>query len=131
MSKWFAAHLVLYVQLKDQPQGRCTAWENIVLIKAQSEEEAFEKAERRGKEEAGDDDGTFRWNGKPARWIFAGVRELTSCEDPERRPDDGTEISYTEMQLESEQSVYKLVQGDPVKLQFTDRFAGESSDRTR
>jgi hypothetical protein len=131
MSKWFAAHLVLYVQLKDHPQGRCTAWENIVLIKAASEEEAFAKAERRGREEAGDDGGTFRWNGKPARWVFAGVRKLTSCEDPNRRPDDGTEISYTQMQLDSEQSVLKLVQGDPVKIQYTDRFAGEEADAAR
>jgi hypothetical protein len=128
MSKWFAAHLVLYIQLKDQPQGRCTAWENVVLIKAQSEEEAFEKAERRGREEAGDDDGTFRWNGKPARWVFAGVRKLTSCEDPDRRPDDGTEITYVEMQLDSEESVYRLIQGDPVKIQIADRFAEEASD---
>jgi hypothetical protein len=131
MSKWFAAHLVLYVQLKDQPQGRCTVWENIVLIKAASEEEAFEKAERRGRNESGDDDGTFRWNGKPARWVFAGVRKLTSCEDPDRRPDDGTEITYTEMQLESEESVRKLVQGDPVKIQYTDRFADEAVDGPR
>jgi hypothetical protein len=131
MSKWYAAHLVIFVQLKDQAPGRCTAWENIVLIKAESEDEAFEKAERRGKEEAGDDDGTFRWNGKPARWVFAGVRKLTSCEDPDRRPGDGTEVSYVEMRLESEQSVYKLVQGDPVKVQIADRFADAASNGGR
>jgi len=128
MSQWYAAHVVLFVQLKDQPRGRCTAWENIVLIKADSEEQAFEKAEHRGREEAGDDDGTFRWNGKPARWVFAGIRKLTACEDAERRPGDGTEISYVEMQLESEQSVYKLVRGDPVKVQFVDRVAPAPSN---
>ncbi|MBV9124494.1 MAG: DUF4288 domain-containing protein, partial [Planctomycetes bacterium] len=82
MSEWFAAHLVMYVQLKEPSPGPVTVWENIVLIKAQSEGEAFEKAQRRGHEEAGDEEGTFRWDGKPARWVFAGVRKLTTCEDP-------------------------------------------------
>ena len=44
VGKWFAAHVVMYVKLKDQPQDRFTVWENIVLIKACSEDEAFEKA---------------------------------------------------------------------------------------
>jgi hypothetical protein len=99
-----------------------TVWENIVLIKADSNDEAFAKANQRGLEEAGDEDGTFRWGGKPAEWVFAGVRKLTSCEDPERRPGDGTEVSFIEMVLDSEQEVHKLVQGEPVRLQYRDRF---------
>ena len=128
MGKWFAAHVVMYVKLKDQPQKQFTVWENIVLIKARSEDEAFEKARLRGQEEAGDEDGTFRWDGKPACWVFAGVRKLTACEDPDKRPGDGTEITYTEMLLESEQAVCKLVNGDPVALEYADRFADELSD---
>ena len=128
MSKWIAAHLVMYVKLKERPQEGFPVWENIVLIKADSEKEAFVKAGRRGKEEAGDEDGSFRWDGKPAAWVFAGVRKLTACEDPDRRPGDGTEISYTKMLLDSEQAVQKLVKGDPVALEYRDRFADEVSD---
>jgi hypothetical protein len=123
MMNWYAAHLILYVQFKNRAQRKFPVWENIILIKARTEEEAFAKAEQRGKEEEGDDGGTFKWEGKPARWVFAGVRKLTLCEDPERRPDDGTEVSYTEMEVDSEQAVAKLVGGQSVAVTYTDQFA--------
>lgn len=119
---WYAAHLILYVKLKDQHQKRFPLWENIVLIKAGSEEEAFAKAEQRGREEEGDDDGSFRWGGKPAEWVFAGVRKLTSCQDPDKRPNDGTEISYTEMEADSREAIEKLVAGQAVSVKVTERF---------
>jgi hypothetical protein len=125
MNNWYAAHLILYVKLKDLPQRKYTVWENIVLVKAATDEEAFAKAESRGKEEEGDDGGTFRWGGKPARWVFAGVRKLTLCEDPERRPDDGTEVSYTEMEVGSEQAVRKLVQGQAVAVNYKEECVEE------
>ena len=123
MSRWYAAHLILYVRLKVAAQRRFPVWENIVLIKARSEEEAFAKAEKHGREAAGDEDGNFRWGGKPAVWVYAGIRKLTLCDDPTERPDDGTEISYTELEVESEQAVRKLVEGLPVAVRIADRFA--------
>jgi hypothetical protein len=122
MSNWFAAHLIMYVKLKRPPQSRFTVWENIVLISADSEEAAFAKAEQRGHEEEGDEDGSFRWGGKPATWVFAGVRKVTACQDPDARPKDGTEISYTELQVESEQAVKELVEGQPVAVHYSDQF---------
>jgi hypothetical protein len=122
VSQWFAAHLILYVKLKDRPQKSLPVWENIVLIHAETEEEAFEKAERRGAQEAGDDGGTFRWGGKPAEWVFAGVRKLTLCQDADERPRDGTEISYTEFSLASQEALEKLVNNEPVGLRLRERL---------
>lgn len=123
MSQWYAAHLILYVKLNDHTQRKYPIWENIVLIKARTDEEALAKAEKRGRDDEGDDDGTFRWGGKPAHWVFAGVRKVTLCEDPETRPDDGTEVSYTELEVDSEQAVRKLVAGQPVAVKYKDEFA--------
>lgn len=123
MSLWYAAHILLYVKRKDSSGGKTPVWENVVLIKAASEEEAFAKATQRGKADEGDDNGTFQWGGKPAQWVFAGIRKLTLCEDPEKRPADGTEVSYTEMEVESEQAVAKLLKGKPVSVTFRERFA--------
>jgi len=123
MNLWYAAHIVMYVKLKDGTGGKTTIWENVVLIKAASEEEAFAKATQRGHADEGDDDGTFRWGGKPARWLFAGIRKMTLCDDPEKRPGDGTEVSYTEMEVESEQAVWKLLEGKPIAVRLKDRFA--------
>lgn len=119
---WFTAHLVLYARFKDRAQQRFPVWENLVLIRADSEEEALAKAEARGREEEGDDDDTFRWDGEPATWIFAGVRNLTACEDTDRRPGDGTEVSYLEMELNSEEAVRQLAGGQAVTVRRKDRF---------
>lgn len=120
---WYAAHLVIFARLKgNAPQQSYPVWENIVLIEADSEDEAIRKAELRGREEEGDDDGTFRWTDKPAEWVFAGLRKLTLCQDAQKRPKNGTELSYTELELGSEQAVYQLMEGEPVCVRFMDTF---------
>jgi hypothetical protein len=122
MNLWYAAHIVMYVKRKGRAGGKVPVWENIVLVKASSEEEAFTKATHKGREAEGDDGGTFRWGGQPARWVFAGIRKLTLCDDPEKRPGDGTEVSFTEMEVVSEKAVAKLVAGGAMVM-IQDRFA--------
>jgi hypothetical protein len=122
---WYAAHLILYVKFKQKAQQRFPLWENIVLIKAASEEKAFAMAERRGLEQAGDDGGTFRWGGEPAEWVFGGVRKLTLCEGGDSRPGDGMEVTYLEMEVESKAALGRLLNGHPVRVTLRDRFADE------
>lgn len=120
---WYAAHLVMFARLKGNVrQQTFPVWENIVLIEADSEDEAMKNAEQHGHEEEGDDDGTFRWASKPAEWVFAGVRKITLCQDSQKRPKNGTELSYTELELGSEEAVYQLMEGEPVCVRFTDAF---------
>ena len=119
---WYSAHIIMYVELKDRVQRRYPVWENIVLIKARDADVAFEKAERCGRSEEGDSEGSFRWGKHPARWVFAGVRKLTECVDPSERPADGTEVSYTELELDSLDAVRKLAGGKPVNVQIADRY---------
>jgi len=125
VSKWFAAHIVMYVQFKEEGQTAFPVWENIVLIHAQSDEEAFEKAETIGREGEGDEDGSFRWLDKPARWVFGGVRKLTLCLDAAKRPEDGTEISYIQMWVRSRSALRKLIQSDRVGVELREEFAAE------
>ena len=126
---WYAAHVLMYVRLKDRTQDHFPIWENIILLNANSEEDAFIKAEKRGHEDAGDDDASFRWAGEPAEWVFAGVRKLTSCEDSERRPNDGTEITFLEMQVSSKRDIEKLLEGEPVTINVMDKFGVTSPER--
>jgi hypothetical protein len=128
MSLWYTAHLLMYVKRKNNPDGKIPVWENLVLIKADSEPAAFAKAEKRGKQDEGDDDGTFRWGGQPAEWVFAGVRKLTLCEDPEKRPGDGDEISYLEMEIDSERTLWNLLAGKPTAVKLND-IAAEPQQR--
>lgn len=128
MSTWYAAHLIMYVRYKHGKQTVFPVWENIVLIRAASEDEAFAKAEERAQLDVGDDDGSFRWDGNPAEWIFAGVRKLTTCVNPERRPGDGTEVTYIEMELPSLAAVRKLAAGNSVIVKLDDPFPSEPEE---
>ena len=126
---WFAAHIVLYVELKKQPQDRFPVWENIVLIEATTEDEAFDKAETIGRRGEGDDEGSFRWEGEPARWVFAGVRKLTACETAERRPGDGTELTYLQMEVASREALERLVDSRPVTVEFEEPFPSDNNSQ--
>jgi hypothetical protein len=122
---WFAAHIIMSVKLKAKLQRRFPVWENIVLVEADSEERAFQRAERRGRLDEGDDDGTFTWGGQPATWVFAGVRKLTACEDFDTQPKNGTEISFLEFELDSKEAVRRLAQGRQVQMRLRERFANQ------
>ncbi len=117
---WYAAHLILYVRFKEPPQEHFPVWENIVLIAAESADEAGAKAELRGHEDEGDSDGSFTWGGRPSTWVFAGVRKLMKCDPIWERPGDGTEVSFTEMELPSMDAVLRLAEGRDVLVQLED-----------
>src|SRR6266851_5252206 len=119
---WYAAHIIMAVQLRSRRQTRFPVWENIVLIAAASEAEAFPKAEQIGRRNEGDDGGSFTWGGQPATWVFAGVRKLTECASIGDRPGDGTEISYIEMELDSQEAVDQLAAGASVALRYNERY---------
>jgi hypothetical protein len=76
---WYAASVVMYFQLEDEPQAEFYLWENVYLIDAVDAAQARQKAEALGRLEEGDDDGSLRWNGKPARQVFGGIRKLLTC----------------------------------------------------
>src|SRR5207253_9332362 len=124
----FAAHLGLYVKLNRPRQNRFPIWDNIILLQANSEEEACGNAEARGHDDAGDCAGTFRWGGQPATWVFAGVRKLATCDNESKRPGDGTEIGYFEMELASTKEISQLVEGLPVAVRMHDRFPEEGTN---
>lgn len=126
---WYSAHIVMVVELKDAVQEHYPAWENIILIEAANEEEAFRKAESRGRADEGDEGGSFRWGRKPARWAFAGVRKLTECATLTDRPGDGDEISFNELELPSREAVREFARGKRVDVSYNDRFALPASRR--
>lgn len=119
---WYSAHIIMFVELKAGAQDRFPVWENVVLIRAETEDEAFEKAERHGRLDEGDDGGSFRWGKQPARWVFAGVRKLTACPMLSDQPDDGTEVTYNELELSSREDVTRLAVGDRVLATYNDRY---------
>jgi hypothetical protein len=115
---WYAAHAMMYVRFKDGVQNKYPFWENIFLIQADSDEEAFEKAEQRAKEDEGDSCGSFTWEERPASWSFAGIRKVVDCAEATDQPTDGTELTFLEMEVDSEAAFSKLLNGEPVMVKM-------------
>jgi hypothetical protein len=116
----YAAHLIMAVKFDDAPQDRYPVYENVVLVEAETDERALEVATEIGRREE-QEGSPFRWDGRPARWSFAGVRKLIECQTPgsddeELRP--GTEVTYSQLVLGSEEDLRKLVDGEPVNVLY-------------
>lgn len=118
MNTQYAAHIIMAVKYREPPQDSIPFYENVVLIDAASDDEAWDKAEELGREDAADDDPSFRWGDRPARWEFVGVRKLITCQ-PRGVSDTigpGTEITYSQMSVRCEDDLTKLVGGEPVEV---------------
>jgi hypothetical protein len=94
---WFWAWLVQATIAKEDlssENAACEAWENLVIINADDEVEAYTKALEIGKTYDGDCQGTLRLDGRPATAQFLGVKTMGVIhEDLE----DGAEITYDVM----------------------------------
>ena len=93
---WYVARILVRFEYYDENKSnlnrRCKAWENQILIKATSPEEAYEKALDHGKlHEEGEawDENT----GRKGSWQFEGLTSLLPIYD---ELEDGAEITWTE-----------------------------------
>jgi hypothetical protein len=50
--------------------------------------------------------------------VFAGVRKIIQCVNPDEKPQDGTEVSYSSFELNDLEDFKKLVRGDPVQILY-------------
>ena len=117
---WFAASAIMYLKFKDGIQDVYPVWENVLLIEADSAEEAQEKACRRAKEDEGDSSGTNTWKGRSATWVFAGLRKLLTVAHPdlENQVLDGAEVTFSELEITSQEDFDALVNGEDVRVLY-------------
>lgn len=106
----------MVVRFKDGRQDSYPVWENVILVEAASEADAQSRAASLAREGEGDSGGTFRWEQRPAAWEFGGVRKLVKCDSDPDAPTDGTEVTYSEMVLETEEDLRSLLSGRPVRI---------------
>lgn len=120
---WYTAHAVVVLRLKEGAQDEFRVWENIFLVKAESEEEALKKAEIRSREDEGEDGLTL--DGQPAEFVFLGLRKLVRCVDGENRPTDGTEVTYNTLFFANQQALDDFVAGKEACATFDDEKPDE------
>ncbi|HEY3346069.1 MAG TPA: DUF4288 domain-containing protein [Nitrospirota bacterium] len=117
ISDWSAAHLIFYIQFKDEEvrQEGFPAWEKVILINDTGYIDPFIKAEEIG---IMLEDDNLVVDGKEAYLMFAGVRKITACADGEDQPGDGTELTYTDMELESEDDIKAFASGQAIEILY-------------
>jgi len=91
---WFWVWLVqMTVAKKDLKNSKALGevWENLKLIRAIHERQAYNKAMKIGRSEAGDCDGSLTLWGRPAMAKFLGVSDMGLIDD---ELEDGVEILW-------------------------------------
>ena len=83
---WFAAHAIFYFEAKDGPQDSFSIWENVYLVEAKDDDEAWRKADVWARQNEGDSDGSLFWNDRPATLRYAGIRKLITVSLERGRP---------------------------------------------
>src|SRR5260370_3823593 len=100
-AQWYVAELVVEITVEDDPRN--VVHKNLVLIRADSPEEAYEKALSLGREAE-----TFYENpaGKQVRFKFRGLSELNVIQD---ELDHGAELLYEQKVEVSDEEIKRWV----------------------
>lgn len=85
---WYVAKLVMRGQVDDDTSGPWTCDEQVRLIRAMTDEQAYEKALRLGREEEHNYENA---SGEPVTWSFLGLSNLHGLLSD--TIEDGTEIT--------------------------------------
>jgi len=93
---WYVgSYLVRFIELNatgnDDADGEFLAWENTVLVRADSFDEAYSKVEAQARLHTEPYGGGSE--GIPVQWVFEGISDLVPIYEP---LEDGCEILWTE-----------------------------------
>ena len=121
---WYAVHALVAMKRVDSV-GPISVYENIFLVEAKDSNDAVSLGQSMAKVEADiEDDLTI--DGVQAVRSFAGIRKVITISNPEPldldqdRPVSGTEITYSEYEVDSEDELRKLAAGEQVTVRYVD-----------
>lgn len=92
---WYIAHEILYFEPKLQQKSKkteWTVWENLILLKAKSPHEAYQKAIEHGRAS----EQAVKINGKDGLCRFRGLRDLTLVYD---KLEHGAELEWRVLRI--------------------------------
>jgi|SRR5882724_601054 len=113
---WIASYIERFEHEDDgdNPNRRCIAWENTIIIKAKDREAAFRKANRIGRSGLEPYKNT---DGKMVRWIYEGLTSLLPIYE---ELEDGAEILWKEHRNRSVKKIKSLVRAKEKLETFDD-----------
>lgn len=100
-AKWYVAELVMECRIEGEPHN--VVHVNIVLVRANSPEEAFKKAEELGRE---GEDSYLNYTNQKTVWTYHGLRDLNVIHD---ELEHGAELMFEEKIDISEDAVQDMI----------------------
>lgn len=129
---WYTASIIISCRLREGHQNTFPVYENFTLFEAKNAEDAAKKAENYAEKYAKIDD-NLQLNGKSAYWKFEGIRKLIEIRDylssnelDVDKPTSGVEVSYSYIEVDSEEQLLKLSTGKSVSVRYIDSDEDES-----
>jgi hypothetical protein len=119
---WYAASIIIGLK-PERDNAPFMAYENVVLIQADSFDDAERVAIELGKAESGVDEG-LEVDGIPATRQFLGVRKVITVSNPdhvdpdEEKPGHSSEITYSLFKADSWEQLQSLAAGDAVTVEY-------------
>jgi len=117
---WYIAHVIMYFKFEDGNQNKYPIFENYILVSGATKREAFEKAKAKSLQEEGTNTGSIDIDDRPALLTYAGIRKIVECEDSDLTPVDGTEVSYSKLEVKTNEELQKLIKGEPVNIEYVE-----------
>ncbi len=120
--RWYIASILVSYRVKNGKQEIYPVYENFTLFYAKNRKKAWKKAIKYGKWYANIDD-KLKIDGNPAYTKYEGIRKVIEIIDDEfdlKIPLDGLEISYSYMELSSEEAIQNLAKGRRVTVEYID-----------
>ena len=126
---WFAVNVIVRSKKKtrdpdvpDDADGPRQLWENIILVSADDPDEATQKASDISIQEAAEASHDLLIDGEPAEMVLVGVRKLREIRsllpDGKAEPGDLCEITYSELEVNSQADLLKLAEGYDVIVRY-------------
>ena len=107
---WYVAWELLRFEWDDEditnPNRRCLSWENQILIRAETPDEAYEKALSHGQLSEGEEMWKTDDETQKGRWRFEGLTGLCAIYE---EPADGAEIAWHQQENRSVRKIKEKV----------------------
>lgn len=123
--KWFSASVIMYAKVDNDEHESIPVWENIILIEAESFEDAHKIAQSKAILDASNPDQTLTYDDKPCKILYGGIRKIIECsnddiedDNPSETISSGTELSYSQFIVKNTNDLNKLINNDDVYLYY-------------
>ena len=116
MTSWYIAHVITRIEFIEGEQEPVPVWEDCILVRASTHDEARARAEAHGKANAAVKDLSMTWEGRRARMHYVGVRKIIKID--EETLGDGIEVTYSQYLVPSLGQLRSLAAGGAVSLRY-------------